>query len=143
MECFEALLEHHRPTCKQIQAGGVKSRRHNVYKTSLKAKRDLDYQRHSVKCFSEEQHEFLDRWLLEMFFEKPSVKHIDYGIRVLSQEFLIRVFMDLNGSNDFCEAEKQMAFWGMTILPEPAIVKEACEMMDEFVSDAFRKNGPH
>ena len=141
MECFEVLLEHYRPTCKQIQSGKVKSRRHDIYKTTLKAKRDLDCQRHSVKCFSEEQHEFQECWLLTKFFKDPSVKHIDYGIRVLSQEFFIRVFMDVNVLSDYCEAEKQMAFWGVTTLPDPAVVKEACKKMDELVVDELRKNG--
>ena len=41
--------------------------------------------------------------------------------------------MDMNSSNNFCEAE-----W---LMPDPAVVKEACEKMDELVVDKFRKNG--
>ena len=49
--------------------------------------------------------------------------------------------MDMDSSNNFCEAENKMAFWGVTLMPDPAVVKEACEKMDELVVDKFRKNG--
>ena len=49
--------------------------------------------------------------------------------------------MDINVLSDYCEAEKQMAFWAVTTLPDPAVVKEACKKMDELVVDELRKNG--
>ena len=110
LECLEVLFDHHRQTCVLIRSGKAKSRRHEIYKKSVNSRKDLDYQTHSRKIFTEEQHEFLERWLLREFCQSQSYKHVDHCLRVLMQEVFIRVFMDFKGLTDFCEGEKQMAF---------------------------------
>ena len=60
-----------------------------------------------MNVFSDEQHEFVERWLLNEFCESGNYRHVDHCLRVLQPELLIRIYMDVHKCS-FEEAELGM-----------------------------------
>ena len=109
----QRLLNHHRQSCILIQTGKSKSRRHDMFRNSLKSRQNLDAQSFSFRKFSEEQHEFVMRWLKREFWNGKQQKALDYVLRVLQQEMFIHIFMDFYGfhGSNYSQAEVKMARW--------------------------------
>ena len=68
---------------------------------------DLPLQIHSVNVFSDEQHEFVERWLMKEFCRDGDHRQLDHCLRVLQPELFIRIFMDVTNCC-YDEAEPQM-----------------------------------
>ena len=104
IECLELKFQNLQPTCKLIREGKLKSRRHDDFKKGGKWRRGLDKQWYSLMVFTEEQSDFALRWLKIHFCEDGDVLHLDYILRVLMDELLIRVLAETMSLN-FDEAE--------------------------------------
>ena len=106
-ECILHMLNHHEPICSQIRSGDCPSRRHQDYQKGGKTRRNLDYQIHSMRVFSDEAHEVAEKWLQRKFCRNGNQRALDYCLRVLQMELFIRIFMDVKGCS-YDEAEEHM-----------------------------------
>ena len=107
LECLEALVNHHLPTCKLIHTGKIISKRHEVYRKGHKARRDLDFQCYSVRYFTDDQQDFAIQLLKREFCKHGSTKPLNYILRVLKEEIFIRIFADLM-SIGYTAADRKM-----------------------------------
>ena len=106
-DCILHGLNHHEPICSKIRSGDCPSRRHQDYQKGGKTRRNLDYQIHSMRVFSDEAHEVAENWLRRKFCRNGNQRALDYCLRVLQMELFIRIFMDFKGCS-YDEAEEHM-----------------------------------
>ena len=74
---------------------------------SHRTRRGLDFKNFSNAVFNEELNEFMEIWMQKEFFTHSL--SVDYGLRVLSQEVFLRIFMDVTKKNNIKEVDALLA----------------------------------
>ena len=106
-DCIQKLLNHHEAICSKVRNGECPSWRHDAYKKGGKARRNLTFQIHSMRVFSDASHLVAEEWLRSKFCRNGNQKALDYCLRVLQMELFIRIFMDFSACS-YKEAEEKM-----------------------------------
>ncbi|CAH1798222.1 unnamed protein product [Owenia fusiformis] len=99
------LLKDNKKYLRNIYQGKAYNRRHEDYKKGGKARVDLTYQVR-LGIFHEEQHDVVMEQLMAMFCKK-NFTLLDYVMKVLFPETLVKIYMDVKHSTHY-EAEQFM-----------------------------------
>ncbi|KAL3873128.1 hypothetical protein ACJMK2_036283 [Sinanodonta woodiana] len=91
---------------RDIFQGKIDCERHKLYKEGGKTRRDLDFRIH-LGLFTEEQHDIVMERMMSIFCNKHH-KYLDYLLRVLLPEMLIKIYMEVHGTSH-AETDKIMA----------------------------------
>ena len=76
----------HRTTCLQIREGKCVCQRHEQYQIGLQARKALDRNSFTYRTFSDDQHEFVEQWLMQEFVADFNLRQLDYCLRMLQVE---------------------------------------------------------
>lgn len=88
------LLMKHKVYLQDIFSGKVSSERHDVYKKGGKARKDLNHHVH-LGLFTEEQLDVVMETLMSIFCKKHH-KYLEYIMKVLLPEALIKIYMNFH-----------------------------------------------
>ncbi|XP_050407631.1 uncharacterized protein LOC126822670 isoform X2 [Patella vulgata] len=81
---------------RDIFQGKVVCERHQDYKKGGMDRNNLNYQVH-LELFTDEQHDVVMETLMEMFCKKHH-KYMDYLLKVLLPEVLVKIYMEVKGT---------------------------------------------
>ncbi|KAK3595552.1 hypothetical protein CHS0354_021661 [Potamilus streckersoni] len=96
-EHLQFLVMSNKKYLRDIFEGEIYSERHELFKAGGKTRRDLNYRVH-LGLFNEEQYDLVMETLMSIFCKKDH-KYLDYLLRVLLPEMLIKIYMEVHGTS--------------------------------------------
>ncbi|KAL5009105.1 hypothetical protein ScPMuIL_014686 [Solemya velum] len=105
-EHIQHLVLNNENYLRQIFQGKTLCKRHEQYKEGGQRRKDLNYQVH-LGLFSDEQHDVVMEMLIFLFCKRHH-QYLDYLLKVLLPEMLIKIYMEIHGT-DYDESNQRMA----------------------------------